>query len=212
MSKNTKTIFFFLIISLFSANLFLIYRLNHNIHESQKLIIENKEIRNTGDNRMRIIKMFKDFEIFQFVSNDIRISKELQLTASNGQIFKLSDVLKGGAKFIMRFDKQNCSSCISYLMSWLKKNENAIGKENIVLLASYNELNMLNIFKDAYKIDYTIYNISNLELPVERANIPFFLIIDKSYYTRNIYIPKEEFPAALTEQYLSIVKGKYFRN
>jgi hypothetical protein len=59
------------------------------------------------------------------------------------------------------------------------------------------------------KINFKVFNIRNLGLPIERANTPFYFIADGSGFVKLVFVPRKEYPK-LYEKYFEIITKRFF--
>ncbi len=87
---------------------------------------------------------------------------------------------------IFRYSELNCKVCIDSTLNMLKNTK-------VIILASYKDKRHLDIFARTNKIANSIYKIDSLNLPIDKANLPYFI------KDQEIFIPLKEFPERTIE-------------
>ena len=93
----------------------------------------------------------------------------------------------------------------------LKEFSDQIGKENIVILASFSKPRDLVIFNRVHNIEYDIYNLEfkKINEEIEDWGSPFLFILNYKLETELIFIPLKEIPELL-HSYLEIITYRFF--
>jgi hypothetical protein len=117
-------------------------------------------------------------------------------------------------KLIVRFSYLGCNICVDSTMMLLKQFEKSIGKDNIIIWATYDNETNLKFFKNANRIHYPTYLVKENEqvLEADKHTIPYlFVVTPKSGQINDLFFPLKE-NMNRTYQYLNIVADKYFKN
>jgi hypothetical protein len=125
----------------------------------------------------------------------------------------IKDVIRQSEKFIFRFSQLNCSSCLDYQLSMLKKYSNEIGAENIIIVASCPEYRQLKVYTQEINPAIKIFTIKEKgfgNLPVEKDNIPYYLIVDSNLRITHSFVPLLE-EHQLTNLFYKEALTKYFK-
>ncbi len=123
--------------------------------------------------------------------------------------FSLDSIITStpGEKLVFRFTENNCIDCIKAELLHLEKIAPVIGKDNIILLASYTGTNDLKLFRKAYNPPFSIYNTPLESLAgnqLEDANLPYYFVLNKDLSPHLLFIPEKTL-AELTEQYYKMM-------
>ncbi|HCT30765.1 MAG TPA: hypothetical protein DIW31_08520 [Bacteroidales bacterium] len=154
------------------------------------------------------VNMLEDAITQSLTSEDLTIRNNI--TIDNGEASTLlNNVVGSKPRLILRYSELNCQACIDVQLASLNKLAYKIGKENIIILASYKAIANMTKFKRINKLDMSIYNVDSIGLPLEKENIPFYFIIDQNKKTKLTFVPYKEFPS-LTEKYFELIQNRFF--
>lgn len=116
-------------------------------------------------------------------------------------------------KIIFRYADIGCSPCVDSSLWAIRSVEKQIGRENILILASYQNRRNLLIWKRINNIDYTVLNApSEKVLPaVDVFNIPYFFVLSPNDKTvHQVFFPMKE-KTSRTSDYLSAIVNRYIK-
>lgn len=86
-------------------------------------------------------------------------------------------------KLIYRFSNFSCNPCVENDFKILDTLSTVIGSEQIIIIANFENIKDLIIYKNNKKLPYKYYNYNSIiDLPIEKKLInhsPFFLILDE---------------------------------
>lgn len=200
-----------IIICLGLLSLFLIYfqvkknkaisLLNEVIYESQNSL-----------NRKKLLGIQRDYFLSLCTkSNGSTISEQLVLKNYRGEEFIINDILSS-EKLVFRYSELHCDVCVDEQIKSLKKYKEKIGSDNILILADYNNIKNLALFKRLNSIELPIFKLSKkLNLELDEKDFPYFFVIDSSFIARDFFIPIKEING-YTDNYLKIIYEKHFKN
>ncbi len=121
------------------------------------------------------------FLFLSLKSNGTPIDKELLIKNHEGEEFVLNNKITS-KKLVFRYGELHCDVCVDEQVKSLKKYKEKIGSDNIIILADYNSIKNLILFKRLNSIELPIYRLSekfNLEL--EKKEVPYFFVIDDNF-------------------------------
>jgi|GEM_PF-69726 len=127
-----------------------------------------------------------------------------------GKPYILSEKLTSDPVLVLRCSMFNCSVCINFVLDKLKTHFKDYATNNRILLI-YDDENMRVSETMFGKLPYVTKDRHVLGLPLEDANLPFFFILNNDMKTKLFFIPEKGMPI-LTDEYLSIIKKRYFKN
>ena len=149
----------------------------------------------------------------RFVS---KVYRNNLLDINDGKLFlkntkvKIRDLLINSSILILRFSIFNCSACIHFALDKLLQGFKDF-KSNKRILLIYDDENM-RVYESTFgKISYVSTNRNVLGLPIESTNTPSLFILDNDLKNKQFFVPEKEMPE-LTDEYLSIIKRRYFDN
>jgi len=175
------------------------------------------KVKNSND---KIDRISKDAELannillnnlyFQIESEDEEIDENIEVKIESGTSIRYADLVSTGPKLILRYSELHCDMCIDHSLEYLKRIAASIGKENILILASYKSQRDLSIFKRINKLDFPVYKIakSGLKIPIEQYSIPYVFIADKTLHVKNLHILNKDIEE-MSEIFLSIIPQKF---
>lgn len=65
------------------------------------------------------------------------------------------------------------------------------------------------VLKLNYNIDYEVYSIKTLGLPIEQSNVPFLFLLNPDMTVELIFAPIKELPD-LTKNYFNMLKHRFW--
>ncbi|MCD6564789.1 MAG: hypothetical protein J7K53_02490 [Bacteroidales bacterium] len=122
----------------------------------------------------------------------------------------LEDFVLNGPVLFLRFTEYSCHVCVEQALKKVHDMNSSFKTEKFVILASYENLRDLLLFKKNNNIDYPIFTIysDTLSIPIETLNFPYFFILNKNFQATNIFYPLTSLPE-LTDDYFGILRKKY---
>ncbi len=146
------------------------------------------------------------------IMNDcIVINKDKIVYDTKDKKIKLDELFDSKSKLFVKYSELACSSCIEEELALIGKYDSIIGRDNIVILTSYNNSRKLKVFKKAHNINYTALYGDNLDLPFERTNEVFIFVCDTALLVRHFFVPDVSRPA-LSKEYYSAICERYFKD
>ena len=184
----------------------ILYRFNKKEEEHTKEITKLKK-----ESKEYKYEILKESSLHQIKSEAIKLKPVILLEPATGNNIKLSDLISG-PKLILRYSELNCDVCVNQEVKNLKNLEKEIGRENIIIIASYNDPKHLNLFRRINQVEAEIYNIGEgkLNIPLETANAPFLFVLDPSLITKTVFMPSKEIPE-MSETYYKLIISKFFK-
>ena len=132
------------------------------------------------------------------------------LESNYSSLSELKPVLNNECrKLILRYSELNCHSCVDSQIVKLNEFSKKLEKGNILILAHYKNERDLYLFRKKNPTDLKFINIGSLDIAVEKANTPYYFIIDNDFTAKSVFVPAKELPEQ-TERYFDVVKRKYF--
>ena len=80
-----------------------------------------------------------------------------------------------------------------------------------IIMTSYKSNANLNRFMRINNINFDVYNIKDIGLPIEKANTPYYFISDGLGYAKLLFVPRKE-NHSLTEKYFEIITKRFFKD
>ncbi len=206
MNKKYISIIIFLVLVL-TVLFYIIFAYKYRMQEKDKVIQDTAEKKNICESTRRVIisNTFLQFETTASKIEDFIIS-------SNGesQKKKLSDYFSGNNQLVLRYNEDNCSSCIDHSLEALLEYKDAIGIDNILIIATVKNNRKLKAFIDKFEnLNIQIINTdSEINLPIEEYNIPYFFMMNKDLKIKMLFVPIKELPDN-TARYLDIISERF---
>jgi hypothetical protein len=127
----------------------------------------------------------------------VPLNQEMIVTDSNNRRFKLEQLIKT-RKFIFHFDETNCFVCIEKYLPFLKKLSARIGKEQVMILGSFEKSQNLFLTLQGYDVQsIPVYNLKPSYLRNTRVgslNMPYIFEVDSLLQTTRFFIPEKTWP------------------
>lgn len=208
---RNKYVYFFIVLCLLVANISLLF----NLFKEKKDFINQKQQKesyiNSNSDLFYDVDQFSQFDTLQFISDNQFINKNIKLKDINGDFTTLEKAVGNSTKLVFRYSELDCNTCYQKVLNDLTALINSIGANNIMIITSYYNQRELYNFMKANNINQNVYNIgaNNLGLAVEKYDIPFLFILDKTYRVKLLFIPYKRYPL-LTQKYFSTIKKGFF--
>lgn len=196
------------ILILFFINIIQFYnffKLDHNF----------KKLKGSYLDQISIVDQIKkenaDLENIRFFSENIEFNYNIPLKDVFGNQLILGDVISPPT-LIFYIPELACNSCYEEHYSNLYKTIEKIGKDNILILANYENERDLYSFVRSQGIEVEVYNLNmqNLGIKAEITNDPFFFLIDEDGIIRHVFILDKKSPNA-NISYLNNIINRYFK-
>jgi hypothetical protein len=171
---------------------------------------KKKELEDKVNGNNMILNLIVNLNNHQILSEYKDISSIIGSSILNKSV-SLKKVIEesDNPKLIFRFSESSCELCVDSVLVCLRKHSDRIGKKNIIILTSYDDIAYLVLFKKYEEIDFQIYNARNIDLPIEKLNVPYLFVIDKSLKTNCIFIPEKTIQKR-TDLYFQTIVKRYF--
>jgi hypothetical protein len=205
---NKTRILIFFASTLFLLNTWLLFKTKTGNSTITKLVSNLAKLEQVISTKEDLLNMFENDIQLMLFSENFRIKIEEIIGEGNAQT-TFSSIISDKPKLFLRYSELNCHTCVDIQFEALKEFGKKIGNENIILLASYKSDGDLNSFMRINKINFKVFNIRNLGLPIERANTPFYFIADGSGFVKLVFVPRKEYPK-LYEKYFEIITKRFF--
>lgn len=130
------------------------------------------------------------------LKSENNIIKDLIFFDLDNYAYSLKELVGDNLKIVFRFSDKHCSSCIEHTLKYLKKIENKIGIDNIIIMGDFKNRHSHSIFVRLNSgILQKVYNYNeNLKLPVDSLSLPYIFTINNSLRTKNVFVPLKEVP------------------
>ncbi len=115
-------------------------------------------------------------------------------------------------KIVLRYADVNCNSCVDSSLTALNRISTGIGKDNVLIFASYQNKRDLMVWKRVNHIKYPVFQIPSqtLGLGIENKDQPYlFALLPENLNVNHLFIPMKE-NTQRTDQYLGIFKSRYY--
>ena len=152
-----------------------------------------------------IFKNMSFLRQMEITSEGYKISSELKITNENGIQSFLKDIIKQPT-LIYRFSSSNCTICVEEQFAMLKEMQNYL-PEHIILLGSYLSYKNLNIIKRTQQFHFKVYNVMELDIPMENQSNPYYFVINPDMTCNHFFSAMKETPF-FTQKYLSSIGCK----
>jgi len=157
----------------------------------------------------KVDKLSNELRAYWFSELDT-LNTDIKIVNSYGDTLVLSDLISHSPKVVYRFTELDCIDCVIKEIDDIKKLSSKIGRGNIVILTTYDQVRKLVAFKRTNHIEIEIYNIDKhaLNLVAEEINTPYIFVISKNMVVENLYIPNDLF-SEISQYYYSSLIMKY---
>ncbi|GHV27867.1 hypothetical protein FACS1894176_10120 [Bacteroidia bacterium] len=189
----------------------LLYK-NYLAKQSRKEILTQLDVyKNSIEKQSPLTYSYKGSFKTSLLNDGLYLADEI-FTDSLRQKIKFSQLFtKDRDKIlVLKFSELNCIECVMYAIVKLRKIAETIGVDNIVFIGSYQDNRNLHIQKKHLGLQgMNVYNIPQLNLPIEESVVPYYFLLDKTLKVSNVFVPEKSTPE-LTNIYLDLVIDRYF--
>ncbi len=129
--------------------------------------------------------------------------RDIEVEDSKQQKYLLSKIIGKEPKLTLVITELNCEPCINPAIEHIRKFIDNVGKEQVIVLVSYNNFRNYYLFHRTAKLSCKVYNIKQgaLNLPADKVNLPYILKIDTGLKTSQVFIPVKGFDAPTTDYF-----------
>ena len=152
-----------------------------------------------------VVQSFLTLYPIQTISDGIQLSPDMELSSERGVKITLKDIIKQPT-LVYRFASSNCSMCVEEQFQILKKMKDQL-PERTILISSYLSGNAVTILKKTYQLEFDIFNILLLDIPMENQSNPYYFVIDPDMKCHNFFAVMTATPL-LTQGYLDAISKK----
>jgi len=123
----------------------------------------------------------------------------------------IESLVGGTPKLVFRYSELNCMQCVDQEVANIKSLAQEIGKEHIIIAATYDSIRDLFLFKRINNLEFPVYKLPDegFRLPLDQANVPFLFMIDEEFQSKLVFVPEKNLPS-MSEQYYDIIKSRFF--
>lgn len=150
---------------------------------------------------MNISNDMANYMVFNILrTKEISLPAYYHLKDINGGMCRLDSVFTKPS-IVFRFSEFSCDNCIESSLKVINESEMS---ENIIGLASYNNLRMLKLAQKKYNILFPVYFISMGDLEMlseqnEKSGNPYLFLLDSDFKGRYFFSPSQQYPEILKE-------------
>lgn len=169
----------------------------------QEMIIKEKD---------ESVKTLLQNNILAYETSGKKINSLVKIESETEELF-LNALMKRRRKsiLILRYSDLNCHSCIDNQISIMKDMSKLIGRENILILATYKYERDFYLFKKMSKLNgIMIYNTKNIDMPLDNYGKPYVFVLDLNMVISSIFIPHNDYDE-LTKSYYKYLISNYFK-
>ena len=191
---------------------FILYEFKKNQnHFKQNYLVIKKE-RNDLEKKLNDLEQNYNNKFFNEKQNEnFPFNKNLKLITINRDTVLANNVLKN--KLVLRYNESNCRLCVDSEIDILIKNASLFTDE-VCVVATYNKFRGIIVDKRKF-VNNGLNNIkiywvsSNLNIPLEKQNIPYYFYLNSNLTLNNVFIPMKEYPK-LSQTYLKFALKNFF--
>jgi len=124
--------------------------------------IKSEERQRTMQVRLDSIKMERIYTYILNCGNAtiIPLNKQMMVADSNHKYIKIGKLINK-RKFVFHFDETNCFTCVEKYLPFLKKLAARVGKENVMILGSFEKEENLFLTLRGYDLqNIAVYNLN----------------------------------------------------
>lgn len=143
--------------------------------------------------------------------NSHHINPDMRISNISEDTLLLKDIISENPKLIFYFSGLTCESCVEAELLRLKEKVKDIDSENIILLASYENIRSLFLLCKANGVNYPSYiiNEDSFGLNADKQQLPYYFIMMDDLWMKDLFVIDQNAPD-ITDKYLEIIVSKYF--
>ena len=204
-----ERIFFFTIIAaLLVINAYTLLRFNNLKKQKVEGSISSYNLKKHENDEFKIYK--SNFEE-SILNSNFEFTGTVVKDSMNNMI-PLKSIFNDGQNqlLICRFSQRHCESCVDAIIQTLQKNLDDIGIDNIVCFGNHRNNRVFQKTLPLYGIEgMKVYNVPQINLPVEELNYPYFFVLDNSLQISNVFVPEKGL-SHITIKYLESIDNRFF--
>ncbi|PCH68232.1 MAG: hypothetical protein COC06_09880 [Bacteroidales bacterium] len=126
--------------------------------------------------------------------------------------YSIKDILTSHPKILLNISHCQCDECIDHSLYFLSKYGSVVGKNNTMIIGNFNGQDNFLKFVQFRKINTQIFNldISSFKLPIDSLHLPYYIVLDSSLISQEIFVPSKYEPQK-TSVFFDSIFTKYFR-
>lgn len=135
-----------------------------------------------------------------------KMLRDIGVEDSKHQKYPLSEIIGKEPKLVLVTTELNCEPCVNLGIEHIRKFIENVGKEQVIVLVSYNNFRNYYLFDRTAKLSCKVYNIKEgaLNLPADKLNLPYFIKINPGLKTSRVFIPVKGFDKP-TDDYFKVM-------
>lgn len=192
------TLFIFLLLSLCLINIFL-FKISSDKTSGNRDVEYYKTLLNIIINE----------SIEGYNAEGQKLTDSLAIYSLEGERMLLSQLLNENYFLFFRYNENSCGSCVDFIIPYIQRLSDEVGKEKIIILASYTENRFLKFFKKEKKIQNRFFNLSEKRLGIEldAKDLPYLFIMNNDKIINLAFVPQKAIPLS-TERYFELIKSR----
>lgn len=179
---------------------------------SNSIILQNSEekYQNSLINYQLEIEDLTNRTMWQIQSSGLKISNSLNLVSGMDSVeVNIADLDKRFPLLVLRYTELGCQMCVEEHLVFFKAFIDRLKEDDFLILSTYNNLRDLILFRRLNQIDYDIYNIESLKLPIEDANTPYLFVLQKDFTVSHLFMLDTDNLKQI-EEYYNYIFSKYY--
>lgn len=150
-----------------------------------------------------------DFHKYNYLYYD----KDIEILSINNEVTNLIYEVNNQLTLVYRITETVCNICYDEVIKELKKYEEIIGSNNLVILVPLLRLRELKKYLNDQEFNVRVFGIqpNGLGIEIEENSNPFIFVIDQSKMYKHVFIPPRN-NIGLTSMYLDLISERYFQN
>jgi len=207
--STTKVLFaiFIIVAMVLNVVFFILFKYQKNLYKYELINSKQRLVTLESFN-----ENYRDMILNNIGSESSQINPSLILTnAITNTKTSMQEIAKDSPILILRFTEYSCHACVEQSFKTINNIPHPFRKGKFIIIASYESLRALLLFKADNNINYSIYTLKNndsLNVPLESLNFPYFFILNGESEATSIFYPLTSDPE-LTNDYFVIVRYKY---
>lgn len=200
-----------IICSVIIVGLSFYYNSKLKIKENKLLIYEGlkEDLRNDFQN----IKSKSDFYFNNsLINNGLKLDDSVDLTNQKGNLTNVRKIISNGElRVIYRISEDVCNICYDKTIQRLIHFSDEVGVDNVAIFVPFERMRELRSYLNELDSNIPYFGIRKRELNIEVDSFsPFFFILNKEGKVNHIFVPPKVDQYNRVENYLSILKNRYF--
>ncbi len=167
---------------------------------------QESKIQNHQIDSVLFDKLFSTLE-YSIKCSNFKLCDTLSIENEESETYKMSQLIGENEVLVYRFNYQSCVSCVDSELERIDSLCAVLGKDRVLVLASYPVARDLYYQFKYHKPTFQMYNLKKglIENSIDMTNMPYFFVVNNKLEATHFFIPNKDFPELTKLYYEKII-------